>query len=229
MWYDLFIDQFLELTEGVDDPYSYTLGQGCGYDLQGERAIYTNQTESDVLQSASGTLYYVDEGAISGAVDTNLLIGSATPTVGNYDPSNPLKSASVIQSIYPALMPVDIVKRVQNCNRPGGSITDMSEEDAKEILETMKVRMQDVWSKGWDNDDYGEVQMVFFSDDSGAIGTTGQILRDITLDNSTLMVRRRNLQMKEISQSQCFLTFCCMSERFDRHYRPLQCHFPRQS
>jgi hypothetical protein len=39
LWYDLLIDSpaFLGVTQGEDDPYTWTTGQGCGYELRGQR------------------------------------------------------------------------------------------------------------------------------------------------------------------------------------------------
>ena len=83
-------------------------------------------------------------------------------------------------------MPEDIVERVKNCNRPGGPI-DMTEDDATDILEAYKKAFEESWTEDWDDDNSGDVQFVLFADDSGAIGTTGRTLRDITLDNGKLM------------------------------------------
>jgi hypothetical protein len=187
MWYDLFTDAFLELKQGVDDPYTWTTGKGCGYSLQGERHPYTNKSESDILYNASRELYYVDEGVSLGPVDRHLLMGGVDPIIEEYSPDNPLKKVSVIQTIYFGLVPETIVDRVKNCNRPGGAIKDMTKDEAEEILERYKEAMENRWSKNWDDDSAGDVQFVIFSDDEGAIGTTGRTLRDITLDNGRLM------------------------------------------
>jgi len=187
MWYDLFIDTFLDLEQGVDDPYTWTLGQGCGYELQGERDAYTNQNDSTILSHASRELYYVDEGTSLGPVDRHLLMGDVTPNIDDYSMENPLEEVGVIQTIYFAGNPDGLVKKVKNCNRPNGQIDDMTYEEAKEILEEFKKKMETEWSQGWDDDESGEVQFVFFSDDAGAVGSTGQVLRDMTLNNSTLV------------------------------------------
>jgi hypothetical protein len=122
-----------------------------------------------------------------GVVDRNLLIGDATPNVGDYDFANPLQEVGVLQSIYAALaVPEKIVARVKNCNRPGGPIEDLSADDAKALLKAFKEKFDDVWSAGWDDDSSGEVQFVSFSDDRGVIGTTGGFLREITLSNGVL-------------------------------------------
>lgn len=188
MWYDLVIDSppFLGITQGVDDPYTWTTGQGCGYDVRGSRFSYTNQTESAILAAASGELYYIDEGVSLGVIDKNLLIGDAEPPVGEYNAENPLRKVGAIQILYPTLIPADIVKRVKNCNRPEGPL-DILEEDAKEVLLKFKEAFENTWSEGWDNDDAGDVQFVGFYDDVGVIGTTGRMLEEITLDGGTLM------------------------------------------
>jgi hypothetical protein len=54
-------------------------------------------------------------------------------------------------------------------------------------LEAWKIAMEKSWVEGWDDSDNGEVQFVGFFDDSGIIGTTGQLLIDITLSNGQLM------------------------------------------
>ena len=188
MWYDLLLDSesFLGITQGTDDPYSWTLGAGCGYNMGGERSPYTGQSDADILGNASTELYFVDEGASVGVIDRNLLIGDVYPSVGDYNKTNPLTKVGVIQQLYAALgVPEDIVARVQNCNRPGGP-TNITADDAAEILKQMKAKFDEVWSKGWDDDADGEVQFVSFSDDVGAIGTTGAFLREITLSNGLL-------------------------------------------
>ena len=75
MWYNLLIDsdQFLGLTQGEDDPYSWTTGSGCGYSLGGQRDPYTNQTTQTILENASRELYYIDEGLSLGPIDRHLL------------------------------------------------------------------------------------------------------------------------------------------------------------
>lgn len=64
MWYELLLDSesFLGIRQGEDDPYTWTLGAGCGYSLGGERDPYTNRSETDILGNASRELYFVDEG-----------------------------------------------------------------------------------------------------------------------------------------------------------------------
>jgi hypothetical protein len=188
MFYDLMIDSpgFLNLVQGEDDPYTWTTGQGCGYSLRGERDEYKNQTEENVLLRASRELYYIDEGETVGVVDRNLLLGGVTPRVGDYSFQDPLQEVGVLQTLYVALLPDKIVERVQNCNRPGGSV-DITVEDAEFILRNYKEAFENAWSEGWNKKDDGEVQFVIFTDDNGVIGTTGRMLRDITLDNGKLM------------------------------------------
>jgi hypothetical protein len=64
MWYDLLLDSdaFLGLTQGSDDPYTWTLGTGCGYTLGGERYPYTGKNATDILKNGSQLLYFIDEG-----------------------------------------------------------------------------------------------------------------------------------------------------------------------
>jgi hypothetical protein len=171
MFYDLMIDSpgFLNLVQGEDDPYTWTTGQGCGYSLLGERDVYTNQTDESILLRASRELYYIDEGETVGVVDRNLLLGGITPRVGDYSFDNPLKEVGVLQTLYVGLLPDNIVDRVKNCNRPGGSV-DITVEEAEDILKAYKEAFEDAWSEGWDKKDDGEVQFVLFSDDNGVIG-----------------------------------------------------------
>lgn len=180
MWYDLLIDSpsFLGIVQGQDDPYSWTTGQGCGYELKGSRFSFSNQTEETILQESSRELYYIDEGESVGAIDTNLLLGGVNPPVGEYNQDNTLTIVSVIQSIYPNLLPEDIVKRVRNCNRPGewGGPQNITVEDAEEILEKFKEEFEGMWTLGWDNDNAGAVQFVGFYD-----GTYSFELRCIVL------------------------------------------------
>jgi len=187
MWYDLFIDTFLGIEQGVDSPFTWTLGQGCGYSLAGERDQYADSNETSVLASASEILYYIDEGTSVGPIDRNILIGGANPSIEEISSENPLEEATVIQSLYAIAFPENVVKKVKNCNRPGGAIEDMNAAEAEEILENFKEEMEKIWVKGWNDDNDGEVQFVYFSDDAGSVGTTGRTLLDITLDNGKLM------------------------------------------
>jgi len=105
----------------------------------------------------------------------------------------------------------------KNCNRPGGPIDDITEEDAKEVLTQFKLEYEEKWSKGWDDLSAGEVQFVSFYDgkkkrlvsflfklsgesiqliiskltffiDVGAVGTTARILQEVTLSGGNLML-----------------------------------------
>lgn len=164
MWYDLLVDSpsFLNLVQGQSTPYTWTTGQGCGYHLGGSRVAYNdvvaNSTSGldDLYEATRGELYYVDEGESIGAIDKHLLIGGSLS--GDDGPGN-----TVIQTIYPAAIPQDIVERVQNCNRPQGSI-EISLKDAEEVLYRFKEKFEETWTKGWDDDSQGDVQFVGFFD-----------------------------------------------------------------
>ena len=186
MWYDLLIasEGFLNIVEGVSDPYTYTLGEGCGYTLSGQRASYTGKTEAEILLAASRDLYYIDEGSSLGALDKSLLIGGAT---GGGTADDPYNSISSIQNFYLALNPSGIVERVKNCNRPGGTL-NITEPEAAEILRKFKAEMVDVWSKGWDDSSDGEVQFTAFFDSVGGSGTFNTVLADISDDSGRLTV-----------------------------------------
>jgi Patched family len=138
------------------------------------------------LKIASNDLYYIDEGTFFGVVDTNLLIGGATPPVKDANSTNPLQKASVLQTIYPASKPPGIRERVANCHRPGGAI-NITTEEAEQVLFEWKKKMESQWSEGW-NDDSTEIQFVAFADDSGVTGSTGRMLREITLNNTVLTI-----------------------------------------
>jgi len=193
MWFDLLADSpsFLNLTQGSSNPYTWTLGQGCGYSLAGQRFSYSagdgsNQTFQEYLMAnASGELYYIDEGETIGPIERTLLIGGLEPP--NFSPTNPLTKVSVVQSLYPALRPDGIVERVSNCNRPDGPI-DISEADAKEMLFQFKKAFEKTWSRDWDTvDPDDQVQFVGFFDDAGASGTVARLLEDITLSSGILL------------------------------------------
>lgn len=191
MWYDLLVvsSGFLDIQEGVDDPYTWTIAEGCGYELRGERGSYTGKSESEILKTASSDLYYIDEGSAFGVVDPGLLIGGTKPTVPPVKESsieNPLKKASVLQTIYPILHPKNIPDRVANCRRPGGPI-NITRQDAEEILFRWKEAMELAWSEDWEDENI-EIQFVAFTDDSGIIGSTGRMLREITLSNTVLTI-----------------------------------------
>ena len=82
MWYDLMMasERFLDVTQGEDDPYSWTNGAGCGYDLGGERYAFTDAVEQDILSNSSRLVYNIDEGTTLGPMDPHLLLGGVTPT-----------------------------------------------------------------------------------------------------------------------------------------------------
>ena len=189
MWYDMLFtsENLLDIVQGEDDPYSWTTGAGCDYQLAGERYSYTGKADSDILHNASRIVYNIDEGTSFGVVDPALLIGGAKPAIGEYDYDNPLQEVTVLQTLYASLVPDTIVDRVANCKRPGGPL-EISLDDAKAVLYDWKKAMEKAWNQGWDDDSSGEVQFVSFFDDSGGVvGSTGRMLSEITLDNNTLM------------------------------------------
>ena len=188
MFYDLLVDSpsFLSITQGESDPYSWTNGNGCGYDLRSSRDQYTNKLESDILSNASRVLYNVDEGVSTGAIDKNFILGGVVPSIRDVDFDNPLQEVIVLQNVYLALGRKLIPDRIQNCNRPGGRL-DIDEDEAVEVLEKFKEAFEESWTEGWDDPDSGEVQFVgFFDDLGGTIGSTGRILRGLTLANGKL-------------------------------------------
>lgn len=123
--------------------------------------MYSDATESQILANASGELYYIDEGESVGAVDRSLVMGDLQPGIGEYNASFPLQHVGVVQSLYAALTPPDIVNRVKNCKRPGGGI-EITEDDASAILKQYKEKMENAWTSGWDDPNSGEVQFVGF-------------------------------------------------------------------
>lgn len=176
MWFDLLIDsdQFLNITQGQSDSYVWTIGQGCGYAIGGSRYSYRTATsQEELMGNVSGELYFMDEGEVLGAIDRNLLIGGAYPR--DYNVTNPLEEATVLQTIYPALLAEDIVDRVSNCNRPQGPV-EITTEDAEEILALFKEAFEENWSKDWDKDDSGDVAFVGFFDGKCICGWAERVL-----------------------------------------------------
>jgi Sterol-sensing domain of SREBP cleavage-activation len=188
MWYDSLLnsEMFLNLHPGVDDPYSWTIGVGCGYTLGNERQTYTNLTKHSILYNASRDVYFYDEGMIYGTMDQHLMIGDSIPKVGEYSLTNPLTRVGVLQTVYPALTPRHLVERVQNCNRPSGSV-DISYDEASEILRQFKEAMEREWTRGWD-DPTQSVQFVGLFDDNYVDGTIGRLLKSMTLSNQVPMI-----------------------------------------
>ena len=189
MWYDLLSvsEGFLNYAIGEDDPYSWTTGSGCDYEFRGERYPYTNQSEVNILGNSSRqVLYNIDEGVILGPVDRGLLIGGATPPIGKYSYDNPLTEVIVLQTLYGSIIGNGVRNRLQNCNRPGGPI-NVTEVEVEEILARWKEAMENEWNRDWDNEASSEVQFVSYFGETGGLGTTGRMLRSITLDNNTLM------------------------------------------
>lgn len=186
MWYDLLIesDMFLGIDVGVSDPYTWTLGVGCGYNLGGMRDEYRGMSEKDVLLSASRPLYTIDEGESVGAISVEMLMDT-TPIIGDYNATNPLTKVGLIQSFYSTLKPAAVVEKVKSCKRPGGPL-DVTEDEIIDVLYIYKEEFENAWTKGWDDDDDGELQFVGFFDDSGVVGSTGRMLEEITLDNTLL-------------------------------------------
>ena len=166
MWYDLLLDSpsFLSLTKGESDPYVWTTGQGCDYNLLGQRYSYTGQTNQDIASNSSRLLYFVDEGVSAGAIDRNLLMGGITPPIGEFDFENPIQKMTVMQTLYILHDTTRIVDRVRNCNRPGDGPVDITEKDAEEILVRFKEAMEKAWYQGWDDENAGQVQFVGFTD-----------------------------------------------------------------
>jgi len=218
MWYNLLVDSysFLNIVQGTSDPYTWTTGEGCDYGLKGSRASYTNKTDEEILKAASGKLYYIDEGSSSGPLDLSLLMGGVDRSTSEVSTNDPFKKVTSIQTIYPTLLPSNIPDRVKNCNRPQGPV-NITEEDAEEILTEFKKSMVEEWSKGWNDDNDGEVQFTAFFDGRGVGGTFAFVLRDITDDNGKLtaiaiiiivIVSTVFLASSDPIQSKVLLTFC---------------------
>jgi len=200
MFYDLLVDNnLLSITRGQNDPYDWTIGAGCGYDLQGTRFSFTNATsEQDIMNQLTEVLYNIDEGAVTGPIDFNILVGGIKKSTGSINSdgnsldgssnnNNSIQSVKLIQNIYAALTQWGIMERVKNCNRPGGPISNLTYDDATEILREFKVKFDEDWSEGWDDDDDGSaLKFVSFVDDLGVIGSTGRVLEESTLDSNRL-------------------------------------------
>lgn len=187
MWYDLLIDSpfVLEITQGESDPYTWTVGAGCGYDLGYSRFSYTGQSEDTILTNASTDLYNIDEGAEIGAIDRSALIGDVYPPVGEYSLANPLEHVGLLQNFYATLTSAGIIERVQSENRPQGPL-NITQDEAREILAQFKIQFETLWSQGWDDDDEGDVQFVGYFDDADVPGTMGRVLHDATMSSGLL-------------------------------------------
>ena len=183
MWYDLLVDSpfVLDIKQGADDPYSWTLGLGCDYEIGGSRFSYSGQSEDIILQNASIELYNIDEGVQIGVVNRKPLIGDVGPSVGEYSLANPLQHVGLMQNVYLTLSAQDIVRRVKHVNRPGG-ILNVTEDDAKAVLKQFKARFEDSWSREWDKDggEAEDLQFVGFFGDSEVPGTIGRFLSKIS-------------------------------------------------
>ena len=77
-------DGFLGVTQGQDDPYSWTTGAGCDYSLGGSRYSFTGRSVDDILSNSSRLIYNIDEGTSLGPMDPHLLLGGITPTHDAY-------------------------------------------------------------------------------------------------------------------------------------------------
>lgn len=187
MWYDRLLDSttFFNIQQGIDDPYSWTIGSGCGYTMGGERSGYSNMSDESILYNASRSLYFYDEGADIGVVNPHMLLADVIPKIEEYSQENPLKKVGVLQTIYPALQANLIVDRVQNCRRPRGPVT-ITIDDAKEVLYLFKELMESAWTKGWD-DATKDVQFVGFFDDISVAGTTARVMKLLAEDSTLLM------------------------------------------
>ncbi|CAB9518815.1 Protein patched homolog 1 [Seminavis robusta] len=187
MWFSMLIESpyFLNIRQGESDPYSWTSGLGCGYELGGSRFSYTGQSEDTILQNASSYLYNIDESAEIGVVDRTPLIGDAYPPIGDYSFDNPLQHVGLLQTVYVTLVGKGITERVSHENRPGGPL-NITEEDAAEVLALFKQSFESQWTDGWDDDNSGNVQFVGFFDDAGVPGTLATFLNSVTMSSGLL-------------------------------------------
>lgn len=187
MWFDLLIDSpfVMDIMKGVSDPYLWTSGIGCGFDLGYSRFSYSGQDEDTILQNASGELYNIDEGAEIGVVDRTALIGDADPPVGEYSYENPLQHVGLLQTIYVTLVAANIAERVKHKNRPGGPL-NITEDDARQVLASFKASFEGLWTEGWNDDDDGEVKFVGYFDDAEVPGTIGTFLSSVTMSSGLL-------------------------------------------
>jgi hypothetical protein len=187
MWFDLLVDSpfVTDMLKGVSDPYSWTSGNGCGYELGYSRFSYTDQDEYTILRNASSQLYNIDEGVELGVIDRTALIGDVFPPIGEYSFDNPLEHVGLLQTIYIALVAADIVERVKHKNRPGGPVS-ITEDDGRQLLAMFKESFESIWTEGWDDDGGTAVQFVGFFDDTEVPGTIGAFLEGITTSSALL-------------------------------------------
>jgi len=161
-------------------PYTYQVNKG------GEaRFVSTGASEQGILAAASDTCYAWDEGQGYPAASKPITFGGSTPGSVDVSATNPLEIVKAFQVVFRIIAPSDIVARVALAVRPGGPL-EISENDAEEIMYKMKEKFEDAFTKGWDDEEDGDVQFSAFSDDVGVVGSFGRTLEEFTTDSAPL-------------------------------------------
>mmetsp|Transcript_6497 Transcript_6497/g.11998 ORF Transcript_6497/g.11998 Transcript_6497/m.11998 type:complete len:1158 (+) Transcript_6497:123-3596(+) len=143
-------------------------------------------SDADVLRHASGTciswIHLIPP-------NVNLMLyGGATPV--GFNATTSLTSVGALQSVYLLDRPKSIKRRVAMAGRPpefGGPIS-ISEDTGEKVLKEYKQKISEVWSKGWDDDSAGGLEMTAFVDDAGAAGTFANSLEDLTTSTGDLTI-----------------------------------------
>jgi hypothetical protein len=143
-------------------------------------------SEEEVLAAASAPCYaWVGAGTALPPNVNMLLYGEPLPL--DYSVSNPLKSVAALEHIYRFVMPKDLQKRLAMRPVRHGGPLNISETQAEEALEKYKERFEEALSYDWDDEAGGSLQHTAFSDESGAAGTFGRTLHDLTTDSMPLI------------------------------------------
>jgi len=146
--------------------------------------------ESAILAAASGTCYNWDGGQALPA--TNPILTYSSPPNGlqpeDFSPTQPLEFVSAFQHLYQILRPEMVVERVTNAYRPSGSISALTTKQARDVIYKFKEAFEKNMAKDWDKESSGKMYHTAFADDSGAIGTFGRMLSDVTLESVPLSI-----------------------------------------
>ena len=186
---DAYFEQYVLSEGGFDGKTPYTFQTNS--DVFGmPRPSATGSDESAVLAAASGTCYNWDGGQALPA--TNPILTYSSPPNGlqpeDFSPTQPLEFVSAFQHLYQILRPEMLVERVTNAYRPSGSISALTTKQARDVIYKFKEAFEKNMAKDWDKESSGKMYHTAFADDSGAIGTFGRMLSDVTLESVPLSI-----------------------------------------
>ena len=182
------LDAYVLIGGGFDGKTPYTFQTNP--DVFGmPRPSANGSDESAVLAAASGTCYNWDGGQALPA--TNPILTYSSPPNGlqpeDFSPTQPLEFVSAFQHLYQILRPEMVVERVTNAYRPSGSIS-LTTKQAADVIYKFKKAFEKNMAKDWDKESSGKMYHTAFADDSGAIGTFGRMLSDVTLESVPLSI-----------------------------------------